>query len=237
MIVDGGDFVPEPGDSLHDERTALMLDAMEIMAYDAVGLGEEELALGPEFLARAAGRLPLVCANLRLGPGREGLIPPVRFVERDGHTIAVTGFVDPILYYELPGALDLSPDSLLLLDPVETLLPVIREAAERAEVVVVLGHGSLDQVREWIPRVPGADAVLQGHEPGLSRGASRVEDTYLILAGPRSRQVGQLSLSLDAAGELVGVNYRLFDLKKARGYPDTRLETLVDEFEARHGLE
>jgi len=237
LVLDGGDFVPERGDSLHAERTELMLEAMAIMAYDAVGLGEGELLLGPAFLSEAAARLPLVCANLRLGPGREGDIPPVRYLERDGRTVAVTGYVDPLLYYEQPGALDVPMDSLLVLDPVETLTPIIQDLRGRVDLIVVLAHGSLDQTRDWIARVPGTDAVVQGHEPGLSRAASLCEDTYLMLTGPRSRQVGQLNLTLDGEGTLVSVSYKLFDLKKARGFPDTRLETLVDEFETRHGLD
>ena len=91
MIFDGGDFVPDAEQDLRAERAALMVDAMEIMGYDAVGLGEEELARGPDFLAEAAARLPLVCANLRLGPGREGLIPPSRLLEREGSWFVVVG--------------------------------------------------------------------------------------------------------------------------------------------------
>ncbi len=237
MVFDGGDFVPDAGQDLRPERTELMVQAMEIMEYEAVGLGEEELALGPEFLARTARRLPLVCANLRLGPGREGLIPPVRMLERDGRTIAVTGYVDPILYYETPGALERSPDSLLVLDPVETLRPIVADLRARADVVVVLAHGSLDQVREWIPQVPGVDAAVQGHEPGMSHGLSQEGDTYLILTGPKSRSIGQLTMTLDAEGHRLRTNYRLFDLKKARGFADTRLEDLVGEFETRYGIE
>jgi 2',3'-cyclic-nucleotide 2'-phosphodiesterase (5'-nucleotidase family) len=237
VIVDGGDFVADSSQALQDELSELMVEAMEIMAYDAVGLGEEELARGPQFLAEAAARLPLVCGNLRLGPGREGLIPPVRFLERDGRTVAVTGYVDPLLYYEMPGALDLPPDSLLVLDPVATLTPVIKDLRRRADLVVVLAHGSLDQVREWVPRVPAVDIVVQGHEPGMSRGLSPVGDAYLILAGPRSRQIGELSLTFDAQGNRLHANYRLFDLKKARGFPDGRLEALVEEFETRYGIE
>ncbi len=235
VILDGGDFVPAPGDSLVEERAALMIEAMNLMDYDAVGLGEDELMLGPEFLARAAGRLPLVCANVRVPPGLRSRIPPVRWLDRDGRRIAVTGYVDPLLYYTLPGAIDRSPDSLLVTDPIQALTPVMAGLRGKADFVVVLGHGDTDEVEEWLDAVPGATVLVQGHRPPAAHGVSMIDGTYVLRAGPSSRAVAQLELRYQGPDSLTAVDYRLIDLRREqRG--DSRLDDMVLAFEKKYGI-
>ena len=236
MVLDGGDFIPGEEDTLRVEKADLMLRAMETMRYDAVGIGELELINGLRFLARAAERLPLVCANLKLPPALAAKIPAVRWLDRHGLRIAVTGYVDPLLYYTWPGAFQRSADSLTVTDPVLAVGEVVREVRKDADLVMVLAHGSDEQVRAWLQEVPGVDVVVPGHEPRRARQVVRVGDTYLIEAGPRSRCVGDLRLEMKDDGTIAGFGYRLWDLKKQRGIADLRLDAVVKEFQARYGL-
>lgn len=233
IVCDGGDFVPGPDDTLVEERGQLMLETMEIMAYDAVGVGELELLRGPGYLERAASVLPLVCANLKLHPDFEPDIPPLLWFEEGDRKIAVTGYVDPMLYYLLPGTLDRNPDSLLVLDPVESLLPVLEKARTGADIVIVLAHAEAEQITDLMEQVGPVDVVVQGHEPPNARQAGRVGNALLILPGPRSRQVAQLHMEF-CGSEMERFRYRVWDLKRsAEG--DARIEALVTAFEERHG--
>lgn len=232
LVADGGDFVPGEGESLRVERADLMLEAMELMSYDAVGIGELELALGVDYLKQAADRLPLVSANVRVA-GIE--IPELRLVDAGGHRIAVTAYLDPLLFYELPGALEIAPESLLVVDPVESLGQLLQHVRIEADLVVVLAHASREHLEDVLTRIPPVDVIIQGHEPDGARRMGRVHDTLLVVPGARSRHVSLLNLTLDADNQLQRTNYRVVYLSQF-GRADQRLDDLVNEFEQVHGI-
>jgi 2',3'-cyclic-nucleotide 2'-phosphodiesterase (5'-nucleotidase family) len=234
VIADGGDFVPGEEESLQVERADLMLRAMELMPYDAVGIGERELLLGLDYLEQAAERLPLVSANVRLSGGSGAKIPRVRWVDAEGHRIAVTAYLDPMLFYEWPRAMEIPPERLLVTDPVESLTEVLDTAWIEADLVVVLAHASREQIEDVLARIPPVDVIVQGHEPELARQVGRVQGTLLLRPGPRSRHVALLDLRLSAENELTRLSYQLLDLRHSRR-SDPRLEDMVTEFEAIHG--
>jgi 2',3'-cyclic-nucleotide 2'-phosphodiesterase (5'-nucleotidase family) len=233
IVVDAGDFIPADGESLRTEFAELMLDAMEIMEYDAVSLGGLELQLGHDFVARAAKRLPLVCANLKWE--EEGAeIPKVRWIEDSGRKVAVSAYVDPLLYYDLPGIVDNLAERILVLDPVESLQPVLDEVRPEADLVVLLAHADLPRIRELLDQLSGFDVVVQGHAPEETEPLVRFEGVDLMVPGPRSRQVAQLTLVLNADNTVRDRRARVWNLSRlTKG--DRRLDDLVREFQDVHG--
>lgn len=233
IVVDGGDFVPAPEDTLRHERAELMLDAMAIMKYDAVAPGGFELQLGRDFVTEAAKRLPLVCANIEWQEdGAE--IPRVRWIEAEGHRIAVTAYIDPLLYYDLPGIVDHLDENVIVLDPVENLESVMAEVRSEANLVVLLAHAGLAQIQEVLHQVAGIDVVVQGHAPEDAEPLVRLEHADLVVPGPRSRQVAQLNLVLDADNNVTDRNARLWNLSRLT-QGDRRLDDLVRGFQETHG--
>jgi 2',3'-cyclic-nucleotide 2'-phosphodiesterase (5'-nucleotidase family) len=230
LVVDGGDFTPGPEETLATERGAFMLEVMPLMAYDAVAVGELDLVGGLDRLRRTAGAVPLVCANLELAPG-VAEIPSVRWVEYGGRRVAVTAFLDPVLFYELPGALDVDPDSLLVSDPAAGLARALDEIGEGADLVVLLAHGSETVLVEILPP-QGVDVVLLGHEHEADRYPG--EAPFVLRPGEHSRAVADLEITLPAPRRAELVSFRLWDLKR-QTRTDSRIEEMVEEFEANPG--
>jgi 5'-nucleotidase len=235
VVVDGGDFTPGFDDTLAVEKSGLMLETMPMMGYDAVGLGETDLIRGVKYLDEASKVLPLVCANLKLPPDVQARIPAVRWLDVDGHRVAVTGYVDPLLYYSWPGAFDRSPDSLTVVDPIQALIPIIEKVRPEADLVIVLAHGDKDEIGDWLAGVPPVDVVVQGHDPEVPHGPLEFEGTYLVRSGPRSRRVAQLDLNLIAPHAVKGFHFKLWDLSKIHD-GDMKLDAIVNAFNAEHGL-
>lgn len=231
VATDGGDFVPGLEDTLTTERAELMLAAMELMDYSAVAVGENELILGPEFLAAAAQRIPLVSANLRLSAPFDAAVPRVRWQEFEGLRVAVTAYVDPLLYYTWPGAVERGFDDMMVLDPHEALTELLPEL-EGADAVVLLAHADRAHIEDLLPRLSGIDVVVQGHEPhGLNR-VEQISGAHLVEPGRLSRQVAQTDFAWTDGLQVE--THRLWTLRRfKRG--DARVDKLVDAFEQRHG--
>lgn len=162
----GGDITREVAD--------LTARAHELMEYDAINVGPEELRLigdaAPEWLAS----LPLVCGH----PARPHDIPPFRIVEKHGRRIGVVGTA--------------------VFEPSETPSPAAQLDAILAEmpatdVVVVLVAGGLGPVNLIAASHEEAHVILYGDG---ARTPSPIGRQKAIAAAPgsRGRYVGRLVL-------------------------------------------
>lgn len=231
LLVDGGDFVPPAGDSLRTDLAAFMIEGMARMAYHAVGPGELELELGPAYLHEAAGRLPLVSANLTENGAPVPGIPRVRTLDLGGYRVAVTGYIDPLLFYEWPGAFQ--QQELAVEDPVESLAAAL--AGVEADVTVLLAHAERASIEDVLERVPGVDVTVQGHKPTGSKGVGRLGDSLFLVPGYRSRDVRLATVRFGENGIPYSAGYRIYRLQ-AFGNFDPELERMVAAFQEQHGL-
>ena len=147
--------------------------------------------------------------------------------------MAITGYVDPMLYYDRPGVMEDLNHDLLLLDPVESLRPVLEELKTTADLVIVLAHADISQVQESLEQLEGIDVMVQGHEPETVEASIQIEGVELMVPGPRSRQVAQLTLVLDEHGEVLEARTRIWHLKRQLR-SDKKLDDLVRQFETTH---
>lgn len=234
LVLDGGDAVPTDSVFHYRELAGLVLDAMAAMHYDAAVPGETELALGPATVIAAARRIPYVCANLSLSQGDSLGIPAVRYLAAGDHTVAVTGYVDPLLYYGLPGMFEHGDPPFLVRDPLDALGPVVQEARKRADLVVLLAHAAPDQVALLLPQLPGVGAVVVGHAPGEHTRFDTIGAVPVVYPNLRSREVAQIRLAVDAAGTATDAFHRTWDLRQASP-EDPAVVDLVKRFEDEYG--
>ncbi len=232
VVADAGDFTPLPADSGDVTPASTVVQVLEMISYDAVALGEAELLRGPEFLAEASRRLPLVCANVKLAGELGARIPAVRVIERDSCRVAVTAYVDPLLYYEWPQAFERPPDSLLVTDPAEALRPVLAKARADGLPLVVLAHADQASVAALFSDLSRPDVIVVGHDPQASRTATRREDAIWIDPSPHSRSISQLTFRSARGQPPVVEAFRLHELKQESRW-DERIEELVRAAQGR----
>ena len=233
-IADGGDFVPAEGDSHRAEIANFLLESMGEMEYDAIGVGEMDLAMGPAYLREAAQKLPLLGANVRFGPGLSESLLAVRWVERKGHTWAIIGIIDPMLHYETPGALDMT-DSLLVSDARIAIQNALAGLNRKPDMTVLLLHAEQPRAHEIMEGITGIDMVVVGHEPMGPKAELKMGDAFLVLPGPRSREVSLFTLTESPSGQPLTTDLRVFRLANlTKG--DPKLEKMTRTFMAQHGL-
>jgi 2',3'-cyclic-nucleotide 2'-phosphodiesterase (5'-nucleotidase family) len=234
LLFDGGDAIAGPGAEHPEPLTDLVLESMALLAYDAIVPGELELGRGRAFLENHP-ELPWVCANLAPGDGSASPVPEVRWLESQGLRVAVTGCVDPLLYYGLPGIFDGGQPEWLVTDPVDrigSLVPTLRESG--ADRVILIAHAEAAEYAERLVAIPGIDVLIFGHAPGGESTFETLEGTPVILPGPGAREIAQLTLETTGDRPPV-VRHRIWNLKmETEG--DPRIDALVaayrDSFEA-----
>lgn len=238
VCTDGGDFAPAQTDSHKVDIAEFLLEGLNAMHYDAIGVGEMDLAMGPAYLHRAVATLPLVGANVRFGPALAESLPPFRWAEVKGKKVAIIGVIDPILYFESPGAFVMT-DSLMVGDATAALKDALRQIGTKADVVVALIHADRTRALELIrslsdePRAP--DVVVVGHEPMGPRAEEKVDRSFVLQPGPRSQEISLFTMTY-ADTSVLRTNLQVYRLS-ALTAGEPMLDAMTKAFQAKHGMQ
>jgi 5-methylcytosine-specific restriction endonuclease McrA len=192
VVLDAGDVVP---DYPHPVKVKYVAMALERSGYDAIGLGDQEFALGLDRLKELQRdyKLPLVCANVRDASGVP-VVPP-HVIREVGRTplrgrIGIFAVVADRAYgwppVEWRKGLAVEP-------PAEAARREVRDLAG-CDLIVALAHQPLAESRELAAAVPGIDVIVCGHEEEALPRGERIGATLLVSTGEAGRILGALSL-------------------------------------------
>ncbi|SIS79869.1 2',3'-cyclic-nucleotide 2'-phosphodiesterase / 3'-nucleotidase [Gemmobacter megaterium] len=198
LLVDNGDFLQ--GTALGDALAAAhptghkpphpMIETMNLLRYDAVGLGNHDFDYGLEFLAQAlqGADFPVLCANLRRIDGGtlpfcEGVVLEREVQDRHGQRwpirVGIAAFLPPqVMVWNHPHLHDRAEAAGI----VETGRRVVQTLISAgAEVVIALCHSGFGTIEAGedpqaehaalaLASLPGVDAVVAGHTHRLFPG-------------------------------------------------------------------
>jgi 2',3'-cyclic-nucleotide 2'-phosphodiesterase (5'-nucleotidase family) len=86
---------------------------------------------------------------------------------------------------------------------VATLRPIVAEAKQRADMVIVLGHIDKAEAQEILRGLPDVSVVAIGHEHTPWKDAEEIDGRFIIHAAGYGRQVGRMVLSFDTAARRI----------------------------------
>ena len=225
IILDNGDMWTGPTES------TLLRGEPVIAAYNALGLtaaniANHEFDFGLDVLkARISeAQFPFLAANITTAGTSEvpSFAKPWIIVERDGVKVGIVGlsFADTprtTLAKHVAG-LDFQPYK-------ETLLRAVPEVrAAGAEVVVVMFHDTVEEVKKVIEQVPelGIGAVIAGQNH--RKEDALVNGTPVVNPGPFGRSYVRFDLRVERAGrKLVRSTFQVVDVTGEVGAPAYRV--------------
>ncbi|MCK6529342.1 hypothetical protein L6R50_17910 [Myxococcota bacterium] len=196
-----------------------LVDGYGVLGITAVNVGPLDLAEGVEFLSRLAirSRFPWISSNLRSSESGEPLFSPSVVVSRGGHPVGIVGV--------MPGGL--RGHGWVTTDPLEGARAAaagLRKAG--VETLVLLAATGAREARAIARRVPGVDVVVAAGDRSTLDRAAKVGGAWLVAAGSRGDDVGDLVLS---GGRAV---VRIHEVSP--GLPaDPAVARLLDERKAR----
>lgn len=203
--VDGVVLTLDAGNSLfgqtvaRDSEGVVIVDAMNAMRYDAMGVGGVDLAQGVEtLLARAADAdFAIVSCNLADPATGELLLPPYTVIERDGLRVGIIGVSD-IRAFGAPDASAL----VTVLEPVGSVRRHMPEVQAQSDLIVVLSTLGLESDEALAAAVPEVDLIVGGRTRKILQPPVVVGDTVIVQMGYDGQRLGRLDALLDTEGLL-----------------------------------
>lgn len=190
VVVDAGDFgaksdtIPEGVLFQHRAKAHLQLESFALGGLDAITFGEEDLALGTDWLLATAKELslPVVSANLRCG---DATFAPFRVVERGDLKVGITAVTAP----ELAGSCTVS-------DPIRSVKQAVADMGP-VDVVVLLAHEKPEADTAMVAAVPAIKVVVNGHGKVRNDEAKPLPGNAVQLgSGSRGKYVGLARIAL-----------------------------------------
>ena len=192
-MVDAGDW--SGAQPWEDAKGPFFMDAMQLMGYDAVTIGEREFGYGYKlFLDQAAKRpkLTIVEANLRDKAKGKLLFKPYVIKKKQGVNVAIVGLISRTI------PLGMAQDSTIVDDPLMTAQKIIPEVRKKAQVVVLLAHMGRVDAEDLASQVPGIDVLVVAHHPGLVLTSRKLSNTVSVASGEQGQNIGETFVDCEA---------------------------------------
>jgi 2',3'-cyclic-nucleotide 2'-phosphodiesterase (5'-nucleotidase family) len=180
---------------------------MNMMGYDAMALGPNELSLGLDLLRQrmAEADFPMLSANLVLSGTQDLVAQPYTILRVGDHRLGVIGLT------RLP---DAPQAEFEVLDPQQTAARYVPEVIEQADTVLLLTNLECWAGIALAEAVPGIDLLVTALPGELPTQAMRLPGTgTLVITAeqpfPRhtGRRVGRLVVTVEGDGSLTGESW------------------------------
>ncbi len=207
LVVDAGDFSLQPDTRQRELKERYFFEAMKLLGYDAVGIGEYEARAGIEKLFASAERLglPLVCSNI-LDRGLKKPAAPLSIVKDVGGTRTLfgrrgalrVGIFSVVLPAYIYGNNPDGRPKYTVVDPkLSALAAATNLRAEGCDLVIAVSHLGWRKSLELARDVPGIDIVLNGHRAHTRTHQQRVGATVVVDTGENESSFTEVSVTYE----------------------------------------
>jgi 2',3'-cyclic-nucleotide 2'-phosphodiesterase (5'-nucleotidase family) len=201
LLLDAGNALMSNIPVTAKTQGGVIIQAMNMMGYDAMTVGDKDLGLGPKVLQEreAEADFPFLSANLVYADSGELVFPPYTVVTVAGRKVGILGLSgsqEP-MPREVGGGVVLD-----LLEPIEVARQYVDELSNHTDIIVVLSLMGLDADRELAQSVDGIDLIVGGASRNILGEPRLIPDTTTVVvqAGARGEWVGRVELSIDSGG-------------------------------------
>ena len=194
VVVDAGDWAPDAAKPQEASKLDFQLDMAGVMGYDALGVGERELAFGVEKFKELAdkAKTPVLSSNLIDKKSGKPYFKTSTIVKKGGLKVGIFSLIGPKI--DLPGN---AGELLTVDDPIATAQAMVATLRKQVDVVVCLAHLGRVEGEDLAAQVPGMDVVILAHHPGFVAQGRRVNNTVTVASGEQGQNVGLTLLTME----------------------------------------
>lgn len=187
LVLDSGDLlfkkylhpIPENGLKGMEEKAHLMIESLNLIGYDAMGIGDDDLTLGKEFLLEISKKanFPFLSSNLLDEVSGKVLFQSSLIKEINGLRIGIFSLLSPDFF---SGPSDSRKKGLTLKSPVETAQAIVKELKLQADQIILLSHLGYAKDIELAQTLQGINIIIGGHN-GINLISPPVNKNTIIL--------------------------------------------------------
>jgi 2',3'-cyclic-nucleotide 2'-phosphodiesterase (5'-nucleotidase family) len=170
LVLDAGDLLfkkylsplPENASAGMAEKARLIIESFNVMGYDAMGIGDDDLTLGKQFLSEISrkAKFPLVSSNLLDEASGKNLFHTSRIKEMNGLRIGLFSLLSPD-FFTNPS--DPRKKGLNFRSPFETVKTMVEELKPKTDFIILLSHLGYQNDIRVAQTVPGIHLILGAH--------------------------------------------------------------------------
>lgn len=163
LVLDSGDllfkkyFNPISENELKgmSEKALLIIESFNLTGYDALGIGDDDLNLGKEFLLEISKKanFPFLSSNLFDEASGKILFQSSLIKETNGLRIGIFSLLSPD-FFTSPS--DSRRKGLNIRSPVETAQAMVKELKPKTDFIILLSHLVMQRTSNWPKRSKGS---------------------------------------------------------------------------------
>ena len=144
------------------EKAHLMIESFNLMGYDAVGIGDDDLTLGKEFLLEISKKanFPFLSTNLFDEASGKNLFQPSLIKKVNGLRIGIFSLLSPDLF---TNPSDPRKKGLSIRPPIEAAQAMVKELKPKTDLIILLSHLGYAKDIELAQSAQGINIIVGGH--------------------------------------------------------------------------
>jgi len=170
LVLDSGDLlfkkylnpIPENGLKGMSEKAHLIVESFNLMGYDAIGIGDDDLTLGKEFLLEISKKanFPFLSSNLLNEASGHLLFQSSLVKEIHGLRVGIFSLLSPD-FFSSPS--DPRKKGLNMRSPIETAQAMVKELKPKTDLIILLSHLGYAKDIELAQTVQGIHLIVGSH--------------------------------------------------------------------------
>jgi 2',3'-cyclic-nucleotide 2'-phosphodiesterase (5'-nucleotidase family) len=203
LVLDAGDLlfkkyygpILEADVKMTTEKAYVMIDSLNLMGFDGIGIGDDDLSLGKEFLLEIAKRanFPLISSNLIQEESGKLLFKPYIVKEINGLKIGIFSLLSSDLF---SNPSDPRRKGLIFRSPLETAQHMVKELQPKTDLIILLSHLGYQKDMELAQTVPGINLIVGSHTGVNLAYAPVIKNTILLQTASKGMLAGRIDLTL-----------------------------------------
>jgi len=177
------------------QKAHLIIDCFNLMGYDAVGIGDDDLSLGEKFLLELArkAKFPFLSSNLFDEESNKLLFQPYVIKEMDGLRIGIFSLLSPDTF---TSPSDPRKKGLIIRDPIETARATFKQLSSQTDFIILLSHLGYPKDIELSQAVQGIHIIVGGHSGVHLSNPPIFKDTIILQTSSKGMYAARLDLTL-----------------------------------------
>jgi 2',3'-cyclic-nucleotide 2'-phosphodiesterase (5'-nucleotidase family) len=235
LLLDAGNALWSSRPLAKRSEARITVEAMNLMGYDALALGDLDLKLGVDILQQrmAEASFPFISGNLVVASTGELLAQPYVLVEIGGHTVGLIG-----LTWESAALAptERGEQQYELLKAEDVLPRYVADLAGQTDIIILLSNMGHEDDKRLSSLVPGIDLIVSSRSRLLLTEGWKNDQTGTIIveAGSLGTRIGRRHLRFDSNGVVVQHLDELLPLTSEFG-GDAEIFELLDRYENEGG--